>query len=362
MPTHRYLLRSSSLDNIPKQDQQKQTNSCGNNTDNMATKQDITDVFNKNKHRKTFEPHTFSGKSTDNSREFISSFNNYCKLNNVIDAERILTFEMCLSGAAKCWFHSLAADVKDDFAKISEQFEKNYLLNNKWINTTRLENRKLLTTESAENYIADMSELALLVGIKDDELAKALIRGLPNRLRWHVVSFNPTTLDDTIQRILLGEATLSWDDREEVNAVVTTDVSLALDKLCERFSRLEEMVKSGASHDGAVRQRNFVPRCHLCGVEGHISPDCSRRRVAPYLYNNQNNTYNRNPQRNDNRPYNSGFNNSTSFGRGGIGYNQRNYAPVNNGGFNRFNRGGGRGFNRNFGSSYGPSKNWVQRM
>ena len=66
----------------------------------------------------------------------------------------------------KCWFHRM----------ILPKFEKNYLLNNKWSNTTRLENRKLLTTESAENYIVDMSELALLVGITDNELAKALIR------------------------------------------------------------------------------------------------------------------------------------------------------------------------------------------
>ena len=41
-----------------------------------------------------------------------------------------------------------------------------------------------------------MSELALLVGIKEEELSKALIRGLPPKLRWHLVSFNPTSLSE----------------------------------------------------------------------------------------------------------------------------------------------------------------------
>ena len=65
----------------------------------------------------------------------------------------------------------------------------------------------LLSTESADKYIADMCDLALLVGKEDTEVSKAFIRGLPTRLKWHVVSFNPTTLSETIQRILLGETT-----------------------------------------------------------------------------------------------------------------------------------------------------------
>ena len=53
-----------------------------------------------------------------------------------------------------------------------------------------------------------MPDLALLVGIRDEELSKALIRGLPAALRLNMVSFNPTTLSETIQPILLRVATL----------------------------------------------------------------------------------------------------------------------------------------------------------
>ena len=64
-----------------------------------------------------------------------------------------------------------------------------------------------------------MFDLALLVGIGKEEPSKALIRGLPAKLRWHVVSFNSITLSETMQRILLGEATLSFGDNEHINVV-----------------------------------------------------------------------------------------------------------------------------------------------
>ena len=104
--------------------------------------------------------------------------------------------------------------MKTSFDRLAEQFKTDYLKNNKWLNSTRLENRKLLSSEPAEKFIADMSELSISVGIKEEELSKALIRGLPPKVRWHVVSFNPTTLSDTIQRILLGEATLSFTEEK----------------------------------------------------------------------------------------------------------------------------------------------------
>ena len=84
----------------------------------------------------------------------------------------MLIFEMCLSGAAKRWYLTLSDLVKKDFESITEQFNYDCLQNNQWLNTTRLENRKLLNTEPAEKYISDMSDLAPLVSIGEDELSR----------------------------------------------------------------------------------------------------------------------------------------------------------------------------------------------
>ena len=60
---------------------------------------------------------------------------------------------------------------------------------------------------------------------QQQELLNALIRSLPEKLRWDVVSFNPTTLSETIQRILLGETTLSFGDNEHINVVSENEMA-----------------------------------------------------------------------------------------------------------------------------------------
>ena len=96
----------------------------------------------------------------------------------------------------------------------------------------------LLSTESADKYIADMCDLPLLVGIEDTDLSKTLIRGHPTRLKWHVVIFNPTTLSETIQRILLGESTLSFDDNEHINVVSENGMTTTVQRMDERLDTI----------------------------------------------------------------------------------------------------------------------------
>ena len=281
------------------------------------------DMMHKQKIKKSFEPQNFSGKTTDNGEEFMSSFNNYCKLNNIEGPKKLLIFEMCLDGAVKCWFLALSEETKKNVDCITAQFKTDCLKNNRWLNATRLENRKLTNSESAEKYIEDMSKLALLVGIKEEELTKALIRGLPPKLRWHVVSFNPTTLSETIQRILLGEATLSFTEgKNEINEI-SDSFAVLCTRLEERVGRLEDL-NNKAPTDGKPQYRG--PLCFRCGKRGHFAAQCFR----PRRYAEENNQrgrgfqppqYNRNPGRgqydnSQNRNYYGRAVSPRGFGRG----------------------------------------------
>ena len=49
----------------------------------MASNEDITDMVKYHKTKKVFEPQYFGGKTTENAKEVLSSFNNYCKLNKI---------------------------------------------------------------------------------------------------------------------------------------------------------------------------------------------------------------------------------------------------------------------------------------
>ena len=49
----------------------------------MATKEDISDMLKFNKMEYVFELPTFGGTTSENAKEFLSSFNNYCKLTRI---------------------------------------------------------------------------------------------------------------------------------------------------------------------------------------------------------------------------------------------------------------------------------------
>ena len=119
-----------------------------------------------------------------------------------------------------------------------------------------------------------MSEHALLVGIK--ELTKALIRRLPPKLRWHVVSFNPTSLSETIQRILLGEATLSFtEENNEINEI-SDSFAVLCTRLEETVGRLEDLNNKAPRNE---KSQYRGPLCFRCGLRGHFVAQCFRPRT-----------------------------------------------------------------------------------
>ena len=133
-----------------------------------------------------------------------------------------------------------------------------------------------------------MFDLGLLVGIEDTELCKALIRGLPTRLKWYVVSFNPITLSETIQRILLGEAALSFDNNEHFKAVSDNVVVTTMQRMDERLDELECLLKSCQMSRTAypVETNQHLPAqsdiiLHECEINGHeLSEYCSSHNIS----------------------------------------------------------------------------------
>ena len=127
-----------------------------------------------------------------------------------------------------------------------------------------------------------MCDLALVVGIEDTDLSKTLIRGHPTRLKWNVVSFNPTTLSEIILRILLGEATLSFGDNEHINVVSENGMITTVQRMDERIDELEDLLKSCQLSRTAfpVETNQHLPAksaiiFNECQMNGHELSKCS---------------------------------------------------------------------------------------
>ena len=148
---------------------------------------------------------------------------------------------MCLCGSAKCWYLTLSDIIKKDFERLSEEFNQDYLQNKQWLNTTRLEITKPRIGRTI--YFRHV-RFSSSCRYRREDLSKTLILGLPAKRRWHVVSFNPTTLSETIQRILLGEATLLFNDNEHINVVSENWMVTTVQIMDERIDKLEDLLKS----------------------------------------------------------------------------------------------------------------------
>ena len=207
-----------------------------------------------------------------------------------------------------------------------------------------------------------MSDLALLVGIGEEKLLKALIRGLPAKLRWHVVTVNLTTLSETIPRILLGDATLSFDDNEHINTVSENGMATPVQRMDERLDKLEDLLKScqlsrtayPAEQNDQPLQRSFGLNCRTCGRNGHKASECFRSSYGNSSWVNQrfnNNSRNYNNDNFSNRWYNNFYSQrvekDNTFQPRAIhgGYNPRYY-----------NNGVERNYNRNYNQSNGFQK------
>lgn len=253
-------------------------------TEIMATKIEIEDLLRKHKQRTTKlnEPVIFNGRVSENPREWMNNFESYCKLNNIENEERILTFSLLIRAGAKNWFNNLKPDDRSNWETIKDKFKIAYLDANKWINTQRIENRRLQNNESCEKYITDVTDLALLVGMSDNELQKTLIRGLPHKLKWHVVSFNPMTIEETVQRILLGEATLQCDEKDEIHGVESTDGRIVqlLDNINIRIDNLEKKLERQTPQE----ENRPVMFCDICKKTNHTTMRCYFRNPVKSRY------------------------------------------------------------------------------
>ena len=235
-------------------------------------------------------------------QQWINKFEDYCEIQKISeDKEKILIFSALLKSGAHCWFKNLS-DGKKTWDSVKNYFKESYGDSNKWICNYRLENRKLKPGENFEKYIEDMTNLSLLAGMSSDELSKSLIRGLPDDLKWQVVAFNPKTIEDTVERILLAESSYQWKTKEHCNTVeerlVTQRTNDVLEKLTQKIAELEsslegckktlyEQNRTVDTNPQKFRSSTTYRKCRYCGKDNHAEVNCYSRD------NQQNTTYNR---------------------------------------------------------------------
>ena len=230
--------------------------------------------------------------------------------------------------------------IKTDFNKLKEAFKETYMSRSKyWMNVKTLEDRKLELGEKVENYIADIIKMTNKLGMKDEETRSYIIRGLTPKLKAELITHNPSTLSETIERVYLSEAALKLKN-SEIQAIDTNSQIAAITTTIARLDRTinewnkprDKIIQNGIqpmnnNADDSTLSRyqrddhnkglniNSNIECFVCGKIGHIAKNCWHRQK-----NNQNQHMNYRtqkypqylnrgvrPQHNQRRPYTQQF-------------------------------------------------------
>ena len=274
-------------------------------TFNMAlTKEDMEGLLKNMDIRKAtgFQPAAFSGSGSESASDFMNQFVEYSKLTGLKGEDQIVVFNLLLRGLAKYWFAALSDNDKANFNIIKQKFQDAFLSPSKnWLVTQRLEARKLLSGEKVENYVSDILEMANNVKMSENEQRAALIRGLSPAMRAQLITHNPQTLADTIERIYLSETALTLQKQDNVSVIDTitscqiSNINSTVSELANQLSSITDQIKSSRTIPNHFNQDRVM------GIYGRPMnyPDAYEGRPPPrqqFLRNNNNQQYQQMPR------------------------------------------------------------------
>ena len=259
-----------------------------------VTRVDIEELLQSKKAKKlgSIQPGTFSGKADENAKNFVDHFECYAKLTGLNDENKCLTFGLLLKGIAACWFNGLEADTKKDFNLLREHFKDTYLSKSKnWINMQHLEDRKLQVGERVEQYVTDVIKMTNKLGPSEAETKQYMIRGLSNKLRAELITHNPSTLADTIERVYLSEAALKLKSTEVQSIDVTHQLAAKGTAISQLDKRIDDMSYNHTTIQSLqqTHEQQTIPSqfnnstsrrpntCFVCEKRGHMANDCWHR-------------------------------------------------------------------------------------
>ena len=114
----------------------------------------------------------FYGKTGEDASEFLNKKSVAFELDDVDEEEGLMVFRRYLAERALMWYKSLDKGVRQQFRKLIEAFEKNYINNNLVLKQQKY-HRLNQNTKSVDSYIEDFEELIRHGGDKTDEAFKS---------------------------------------------------------------------------------------------------------------------------------------------------------------------------------------------
>jgi len=159
-----------------------------------------------------FTPRPFKGSSTDNEQveRWLEYFDTYTKFRGIDGPARLQLFQLLLQDQAADWLRTTPKT--DDYSELLAAFRQRFAVSDiqRWEKATAIWTREQQPGESVDTYVTDIKNMARIVPVTDEtQLRFAIVRGLRNNIKLHVLQSAAQTLDDVIKAARVAEAALT---------------------------------------------------------------------------------------------------------------------------------------------------------
>ena len=136
------------------------------------------------------------------------------------DEQKMRIVHLYLRDQARLWYNSLQPGQKNNLQNFRNAFLAQFAApEQRYVLEQELMDRKMKPTETAEQYIREVRNMADKLQWDQDRVMRHLIAGLTPKLKPDVILANPQTLPDTIIRIKLTESARKSVDTTELSAI-----------------------------------------------------------------------------------------------------------------------------------------------
>ena len=195
----------------------------------------------------SLSPPHFNGTAVEDAEAWIRQFRNYCAYKEYTDGKKLSLMKVLLSGAAATWLESLGVEETDTWEHLHEIFRTRYTTPSymKFKSAKDLFNTKQLASQSVDDYVAHMQQLAKFVGAEDKMVLFAILNGLRPEISSYVTQKQPKDVRELLDHARVGEMTSPIS--AEKDTATSVQLALVQDQLRELTTRLDKPTASSAT-------------------------------------------------------------------------------------------------------------------
>lgn len=158
----------------------------------------------------SYLPPAFTGDSQENISQFIQKLECFSTFMNYTEEKIKALLPILLTGRAAAWYASLPSTSTDTWAALKAALVTKYGPNSiGFLQQSILLDRSQGPTETISAYANDIYQRLSLTGTQDPESWKTFVKGLRPELKCHVLTRQPTSLDQAQQFALEAEQLLT---------------------------------------------------------------------------------------------------------------------------------------------------------